>query len=83
MNINIKKRTYYICLNESINLSQFWNMSEKGDGMTPLPFRNPWEYVRKMSSKTMLKSRIHDNDVCLMRLSNGAHLPRLMWFRNA
>jgi hypothetical protein len=36
-----------------------------------------------MSSKTMFKSRIHDNDVCLMRLSNGAHLPRLMWFRNA
>jgi hypothetical protein len=35
MNMNIKKRTYYICLNESINLSQFWNMSEKGDDSSP------------------------------------------------
>lgn len=37
----ILKTTNDICLNESINLSQFLNMSEKGDDSSP--FSKPME----------------------------------------
>jgi hypothetical protein len=57
-------------------------LGEEGERGRWLFFFYHGSILENMSSKTMFKTRIHDNDACLMRLSNGPHLSQLMWFRN-